>query len=484
MVPVLIIMTLRLSATAAALLALAASPLLFPATPLDERIQRVENGLRKGIAIRGTPVQRMNIAERMSHYKVPGVSVAVLHDGKLEWARGYGKADVESGKPVTADTIFQAASISKTVASMTALRLVEQGKLSLDEDVNARLRSWKVPENEFTKKEKVTLRRLLSHNAGLTVHGFPGYAQGAPVPTLVQLLDGVSPANTKPVRVDKAPGSGFRYAGGGYEVMQLLIEDVTGKPFEQVARELVLDPLGMKRSAYDQPLGEARSRDAASGYRGDGNPIAGRWHTYPERAAAGLWTTPSDLARIILEIQKPGKVLQPETVKTMLFRSAGDYALGIGLHLTEGRESFAHGGANEGYRCMLFAYRDKGEGAVVMTNSDSGSQVANEMFAAIAAEYGWPDYVPREKTVVEVDPATLHSYVGDYQLPNGTVVQIRVKDGKLTSGVVGGGSGVMLAEAPDSFFDMDGNIPPTKFVKAGDGSIQLVADGMTARRKN
>ena len=472
----------RFSAAAVAVLALAAGPILFAATPLEERIQRVENGLQRGITVRGTPVQRMNIAERMNFYKVPGVSIAVIHEGKLEWARGYGKADVESGKPVTTETVFQAASISKPVAAMTALRLVEQGKLSLDEDVNAKLRSWKVPENEFTQKEKVTLRRLLSHNAGLTVHGFPGYAQGAPVPTLVQILDGVPPANTKPVRVDKKPGSGYRYAGGGYEVMQLLIEDVTGKPFEQLARELVLDPLGMQRSAYEQPLGEARSRDAASAYRGDGKPIAGRWHTYPEKAAAGLWTTPSDLAKIILEIQKPGKVLQQDTVNTMLTRSPGDYALGIGLHLSAGRLSFAHGGANEGYQCMLFGYREPFEGAVVMTNGDRGSRVANEILASIAVEYGWVDYLPVEKKVVAVDPAKLQSYAGDYQFPNGTVVQIRVKDGKLTSSI--GGDGVaMLAEAPDLFFDLEGNVPATKFVEMSDGTIELDAGGGTAKRK-
>ncbi len=474
-------MTLRFSA-AAALLAFAANPLLFSATPLEERVQRVENGLQRAVTIRGTPVQRMNIAERMSHYNVPGVSIAVVHDGKLEWARGYGKADVESGKPVTTETAFQAASTSKPVAAMTALRLVEQGKLSLDEDVNVKLRSWKVPESEFTKTEKVTLRRLLSHNAGLTVHGFPGYAQGAPVPTLVQLLDGAPPANTKPVRVDKAPGSGFRYSGGGYEVMQLLLEDVTGKPFDQLARELVLDPLQMQRSAYEQPLGEARSRDAASGYRGDGKPLAGHWHTYPEKTAAGLWTTPSDLAKIILEIQKPGKVLRQETVNAMLTRSPGDYGLGIGLHWTAGRLGFAHGGANEGYRCMLFAYREPGEGAVVMTNGDSGSRVANEILAAIAVEYGWPDYLPVEKKVVPVDPAKLQSYVGNYRFPNGTVVQIRVKDGRLTSSL--GGEGVaLLAEAPDSFFDVDGDVPPTKFVEMSDGTIELDAGGGTAKRQ-
>ncbi len=330
--------------------ALAVLPLLRAATLAEARIACVENGLQKPNRLKGSPAEPMKLTDRMEHFKVPGVSVAVIHEGRVEWARGYGKRDAESGELVTAGTLFQAASISKGVAAV-AMRLVEQGMLSLDEDVNAKLRSWKVPENEFTQREKVTLRRLLSHNAGLTVHGFPGYSQGAKVPTLVQLLDGKPPANTEAVRVNKAPGSGFRYSGGGYEVMQLLVEDVTGKRFDEAARELILDPLGMHRSAYEQPLGVERARNAASAYRGDGKAIAGRWHTYPEKTAAGHWTTPSELAQFVMEIQKPGKALRSETVKTMLTRSAGDYGLGIGLAETAGRASFSHGGANEGYRC-------------------------------------------------------------------------------------------------------------------------------------
>jgi CubicO group peptidase (beta-lactamase class C family) len=475
-------MTLRNSVAAAGVWAIVSMPLLYSATPLEERIQRVESGLQKANRIKGGAVERMTLTERMAHYKVPGVSIAVIHDGKVEWAHAYGKRDVESGQPVTTETLFQAASLSKGVAAAVAMRLVEQGRLSMDEDVNAKLRSWKVPDNEFTKTEKVTLRRLLSHNAGLTVHGFPGYAQGASVPTLVQLLDGKPPANTEAVRPDKAPGSGFRYSGGGYEVMQLLVEDVTNRRFGDVARELILDPLGMTRSAYEQPLGEERARNAASAYRSDGAAIAGRWHTYPEMTAAGLWTTPGELARFVMEIQKPGKALQSETVKTMLTKSPGDYGLGIGLGETAGKASFSHGGANEGYRCQYFAYRDTGEGAIVMTNGDNGGNLANEILRAIAVEYGWVDYLPKERTVVQVDPAVLASYAGDYQFPGGLLVRIRIKDGKLLSGV-GGGMAELSAEAPDSFFDMDDHAPATTFVKKDDGSIELHADGGVATRK-
>ncbi|MGC4049532.1 MAG: serine hydrolase [Paludibaculum sp.] len=475
-------MTSRNWIAAAFVCSLAGLPATAAAPAAAERIARVENGLQRPNRVQGTPPERMKIADRMKHYKVPGVSVAVIHEGRVEWARGYGQRDEASGIPVTAETLFQAASLSKGVAASVAMRLVEQGKLSLDEDVNVKLRSWKVPENDFTKAEKVTLRRLLSHNAGLTVHGFPGYAQGVAVPTLPQLLDGKSPANTAAVRVTKAPGSGYRYSGGGYEVMQLLLEDVTGRPFEELARNFILDPLGMRRSSYEQPLGPERARNAASAYRGDGRAIAGRWHTYPEKTAAGLWTTPSEMALWVMELQKPGKVLKAETAKTMLSRSAGNYGLGIGLNDTAGRASFSHGGANEGYRCQYFAYRDSGDGAVVMTNGDEGGDLAMEILRAIAVEYGWVDYLPKERAVVRVDPAVLASYAGDYAFPGGPVVQIRVKDGQLTSGI-NGDSAVMTAEAPDSFFDMEGHVPPTGFKKGPDGTMELHAGGGVAKRR-
>jgi CubicO group peptidase (beta-lactamase class C family) len=302
------------------------------------------------------------------------------------------------------------------------------------------------------------------------------------MPTLVQLLDGKPPANTPAVRVAKAPGSGFSYSGSGYEVMQLLLEDVAARRFEDLARELVLDPLGMKLSAYEQPLGEERARNAASAYRGDGKAIVGRWHTYPEKTAAGLWTTPSELARWVMEIQKPGKALKAETVKTMLTRNPGDYGLGIGLGETAGRAGFSHGGANEGYRCQYFAYRDSGEGAIVMTNGDNGGDLASEILRSIAVEYGWVDYLPKERTVVRVDPEVLTSYVGDYAFPGGPVVRISVKEGQLIA-AIGFGSVVLLADAPDSFFDIDGHAPPAKFVKAADGTMELHANGGVAKQK-
>jgi CubicO group peptidase (beta-lactamase class C family) len=465
------------------LAALAASTALsLNAADLD-RIQRVENGLRPPVTIKGQPVATMTIAERLKFYHVPGVSVALINGGKVEWARGYGLTSADGGKPVTAETLFQAASISKHVAAMVALHLVDAGKLSLDEDVNLKLRSWKVPDSEFTKTEKVTLRRLLNHSAGLTVHGFPGYEAGTPVPTLVEVLDGKKPANTEPIRVDVTPGTLWRYSGGGYEVMQQLVIDVGGKPFPQLAREFVLDPLGMTRSTYEQPLPPAREGVAATAHDSQGRPIKGKYHTYPEMAAAGLWTTPSDLARVVLELQTGGHVLKPGTQREMLTKVLGNYGLGLGLGEKDGQKSFSHGGANEGFQCMMFAYLSGGRGAVVMTNGDRGSGLAAEILRSIAAEYGWPDYRQQEKVIAVVREETLGAYTGVYQIPNGPRVTVKAEKGRLWVTLPQGDIVEFMPESPTSFFSINDGVPPLRFARKDDNSVELTAGGATAKRQ-
>lgn len=261
--------------------------------------------------------------------------------------------------------------------------------------MNLKLKSWKVPENEFTKNEKVTLRRIVSHSAGLTIHGFPGYAAGAPLPTLVQILDGAPPANTEPVRVDTVPGTLWRYSGGGVTVEQLVILDVTGIPFPRFMKETVLSKAGMTESGYDQPLPADRRKLAASGHDRDGKMIPGKYHTYPELAAAGLWTTPVDLCKYAMEIQrtlagKSNKILSRKTVREMLTVQSGSVGLGPFLSGQGDALRFGHGGANEGFQCLLMATAKTGQAVAVMTNSDRGGKLADEIVNAVAAEYHWP----------------------------------------------------------------------------------------------
>lgn len=402
---------------------------------LEERLERVENGLLPPVIIKGQPVEPMKLADRMKFYKTPGLSVAVINHGRIEWARGYGVREVNGGA-ITAETLFQAASISKPVAAAAALRLVQEGKLNLDEDVNRQLVSWKVPENEFAKEKIVTLRELLSHSAGLTVHGFGGYERDAPVPTLLQVLDGVKPANSDPIRVDTLPGAKFRYAGGGYVVLQQLLLDVTGKPFPALMQDTVLAQIGMAHSTYEQPLPKERWPEAAVGYRPTGEKVQGDWHTYPEMAAAGLWATPTDLASFVIELQqslagKSNKVLSQEMTKQMLTPQAGDWGLGVELLGKDASAGFSHGGANEGFRCILVGYNSTGRGAVLMTNSDSGSGLNEELLASIAKEYDWADYLPKEKVLAHIDPKLYDSYAGQYELDPEILLTVTAEEGRL-----------------------------------------------------
>jgi CubicO group peptidase (beta-lactamase class C family) len=302
---------------------------------------------------------------------------------------------IEAGStvPVTTRTLFQAGSISKPVAAAGALYLVEQGKISLDEDVNQKLTTWKVPENEFTKSQKVTLRRLMSHSAGLTVHGFPGYDVDDPRPTLVQIFNGETPANTPPIRVDFVPGTRERYSGGGITIEQQLMMDVTGKLFPALLREIVLDKIGMTDSSYEQPLPPVRAAMTASGTRADGNVIHGRWHIYPEMAAAGLWTTPTDLSRFAIEIAlskhgKSNRVLSERMTNEMLTPVLDEAGLGFFLDKNNPGQ-FGHGGADEGFQALLTMNSESGKGAAIMANSDNGIMVGNFLLRSIGKEYGW-----------------------------------------------------------------------------------------------
>ena len=341
-----------------------------------------------------------SLAARMAELNVPGVSVAFVEDGKVKWAQAYGFADASARRPVTRDTLFQAASMSKAVAAAGALVLVDQGRLDLDEDVNTHLDSWKVPHSEFTAEKKVTLRRLLSHTAGVTVSGFPGYRVGKPVPSTVQILDGTQPSNTPAVRSFEAPGT-YAYSGGGYTVAQLLMVEASGKAFPELLRDSVLRPVGMRGATFSQPLPDALVPTSASGHDEKGAVIPGARNTYPEYAAAGLWTTPSDYGRFMIALQnsqagRKGALLKLETAQAMLTPVDSGYGLGLGLAQWGGHPYFQHGGSNEGFQCNALAFLDGSrQGVVVMTNGESGGLLAAELVYTIAAAYGWGEQGPR-----------------------------------------------------------------------------------------
>ena len=311
---------------------------------LQERILRIENNIQPILQIEGEEVPTNSIDERMKELNIPGLSIAVVSGGKLDWAKGYGLADKAENRFVDTTTMFLAGSISKPVSALRAHQLVEQGKLGLDENINDYLISWEVPENEFTKKEKVTLRRILNHTAGLTVWGFPGYDKGDTIPSVVDVLDGNG--NTDSVRVYKVPGESWMYSGGGYTIMQIAITDIDATTFPETMQKHILNPLGMRKSTFQNPLPGKYHAIAATGYRANGEEVEGKWPIYPEMAAAGLWTTPSQLIRYAIEIQKIHQtkqdgILNYETVEEMLTPGMNGHGLGPGI----GEFNFGHGGA-------------------------------------------------------------------------------------------------------------------------------------------
>ena len=403
-------------------------------------IGTIEDNLLPSIIIEGEESNGFSITERMNYYRVPGVSIAFLNRGEIIWARGYGYTSFDSIKAVDKNTLFQAASISKPVAAMAALSLVEEGKIGLDEDVNQYLKSWQVEENIFTEREKVTLRRILSHTAGLTVHGFAGYAYNEEVPSLVQVLNGEKPANSDRIYPDTFPGSIYRYSGGGYTVMQQMLVDMTGMEFPDLMDEFVLSKIGMRSSTYRQPLPEELAGNAASGHRPGGEMIEGKWHTYPEMAAAGLWTTPSDLLRYTAEVQqsfagRSNRVLSREMIREMLTPQLNNHALGPGTGGSGDSITFSHGGANEGFRCVLYAFTRLGQGVAIMTNGDRGGELMSEILRSFSMVYNWNEYKPEVRQVVVLDEDEIGGCAGTYRLDlqgRELLVEFTVEENHLT----------------------------------------------------
>jgi CubicO group peptidase (beta-lactamase class C family) len=421
----------------------------------------------------------MRLTDRMKFYQVPGVSITVFDDGQILWARGFGLADISANQRVTPETLFQAASVSKSVTAFAALQLVQQGKLSPDEDVNRKLVSWKVPENEFTRNEKVTLRRLLSHTAGLNGASVGGYLASEPLPTTMQILDGKKPANNEPVRVESTPGKEFRYSGGGYVVVQLLLMDVTHETFPELLQHIVFEPLGMTHSTFEVPLRKSLWREAGKPYASNGTAAEGGWPLgYPAMAPAGLWTTPSDLARFAVGVQRAyagdSKLLSSALAREMLaYQSHEIYGLGVALAQRGHPQRFWHSGANGNYKCLFEAFAETGQGLVIMTNGDGGLRLIGEIQRAVAQEYSWPDGQPEVHAVVKLDPKALRTFTGVYLFSGLFKIKVTEKSGKLyvQYPVFGDEPIELLPESETRFFTREQPFV-IEFQKEANGSIK------------
>jgi CubicO group peptidase (beta-lactamase class C family) len=433
---------------------------------IDARIGRIENGLTELVQINGQPQKKFNISERLDELGIPGLSVAFAKNGEIEWARAYGYADESQNRQMTTDTYLLAGSISKPVAAIRALQLVEDGVFDLDENINTYLSSWQVPDNEFTETEKVTLRRILNHTAGLTVWGFPGYDKGDEIPSVVDVLDGRG--NTDPVRVFQEPGESWMYSGGGYTIMQLAISETESSGFAQSLKTNVLDKISMSASTFENPLPNALHGRAATGYRVNGDEVEGKWPIYPEMAAAGLWTTPSELIQYGIEIQKIHQsgldgVLSHQTVTEMLDAETDTHGLGPSVQ----EHTFGHGGADEGFRAQLFAWKNSPYAVVVMVNSDNG-KIMRELLQSIAHEYDLPGFDPVERVLANLTPDELARFAGRYEVDELGVFEISVDGNRLQ--LSNEESEIVALWYPQSdleFFNKESGATPTFDVREG-----------------
>jgi CubicO group peptidase (beta-lactamase class C family) len=442
---------------------------------IEEKIKQVENNLSGWVHIQDS-VNEWNLQQRMGVYKIRGLSIAVVHNYIIEWARGYGVMDTATQKPVTTQTLFQAGSISKSLNSVGVLKLAQDKKIDLYTDINNYLHTWKFPYDSLSKGTKITVANLLSHTAGLTLHGFPGYARGDTIPSLTEVLNGKPPANTRPIRSQFEPGLRFQYSGGGTTISQLIVMDVTHQPYDVYMWNNVLKPLGMTMSSYTQPPAANNQKFLATGYRSDGKEVEEKYHVYPEQAAAGLWTNPTDLSMYIIETQlslqgKSNKVLSQQMTKLRLTPYIdSNAAFGVFIDKKGDEKYFGHNGADEGFLSAYTGSFENGNGVVVMVNSDNGS-ILNEVINSVATVYGWKNYYkPVVKKIVPVADSLLDAYAGNYFL-DGDTINISRKGNEVLLIVNRIQTFTIYFSSPEDFFTKDISLE-LRFEKDAEGKVK------------
>jgi CubicO group peptidase (beta-lactamase class C family) len=445
---------------------------------LADRIRQVENSLSGNIIAEGD--QAWSIQQRMQLYNIPAVTIAVVKDYKIDWAKAYGYADVNEQRLADTDTRFQAASISKSLNAMALLRLAQEKKIDMVADINNYLSSWKFPYDSISNNKKISVANLLSHTAGITIHGFPGYKTSDKLPSVVQVLNGEAPANTQAVRSQAEPGLRSVYSGGGTTISQLLAMDVSKSSYENFALSKVLRPIGMTHSFFGQHEELGQAKDLATGYYAGGGEVSGKYHLYPELGAAALWTTPTDLAKFMIETQlslqsKSNKVLSQEMTGLMLTPYI-DKNAALGVFVDDRAEAgkwFQHGGANEAFRCLYYGSLEGGNGAIVMINSENGA-IMQEILNSVAQVYQWKNfYKPVVKKLFSMSDETALSYVGKYEMGPGFILTIFMEDGQMKGQATGQGALDIFPEAENRYFVKAANIV-LEFDKDEKGKVDKV----------
>lgn len=457
-----------------------------PAPPpsVDAEIAAVETELPT-VRLEGRAEADLTLTEWMAALDVPGLSIAVIQDGRIAWARGYGVLEAGTDDAVTEDTLFQSASISKPLTALALLHHVELGDFDLDAPVNDYLGDWQLTDGAGSSDHGVTLHQLLAHTAGVTPGGFPGYTEGEPLPTLRDVLDGAPPATNPPARVVGRPGVEVQYSGLGFAVIQYAMVERLGEPFDGILAKSLFLPAGLERTALEPSPGSiALAHDV------DGAPIPGGWHRYPETAAAGIWSTPSDLARVLIEVTNAShgdsdRILSQATAEMMLTEVLDGHGLSWVLDGEGASRSFSHSGGNAGYRAHIRMLPETGQGLVMMSNSDNGHLLFSPLLHSVATVYDWPDEPEREvqRNVavrilaaqglldVNVPRELLERYVGRYELEPGFELDVSLEDGQLTVQLGEQPRLTVYPESRDTFYYREVNAQLT-FVLGDEGPAE------------
>ncbi|MFK7921229.1 MAG: serine hydrolase domain-containing protein [Bacteroidia bacterium] len=406
------------------------------AQSVEKEIYEIETSLVKSIHIKGETIEKFSIEDRMQAYKVPGLSIAVVKEGEIRWTKSYGLADANRKTVVDENTLFQAASISKPITALAILKLAQEQMVDLDANVNLYLKGWQIEDNEFTTKEKVSLRRLLTHTAGLNGHGFDGYLQDEDIPTTIEILNGEG--NSRRVIVENTPGAEWRYSGMGYVILQKVVEDVTGIPFADFMQTEILMPLGMKHSTYKHQINVEPDFNISSAHDLDGAVIEGRWHNFPEMGPGGLWTTASDFAQYCISIQnilsgKSSSFLSKESVASIFTKTQHDWGLGPLIQGENETLRFTHDGHNTGYITEYLAFAHKGEAVIIMTNGEYGRGLVQEILMSVSSYYDWDTHHQRVIVPPMLSAEELNKFVGEYRWidrPN-YIIEVIMNEGQL-----------------------------------------------------
>lgn len=460
--------------------------------------QLLKTGLTERIRIKDQALSLQTLEQRQKHHNVPGVSVAFMRNGQLDWTLQSGVKDLTTHHPLDENTVFQAGSISKPAFGAVLMKYRQENGLDLDIDVNKLLTSWQLPQHEWHTQEVVSLRRLLSHTAGTTVHGFPGYAANEAVPTLVQVLNGTKPANTGPVLVDIQPGSRMRYSGGGTTLAQLTLQDVTGEVLPTMAERLLFAPLGMKRSSFEQPISSKLRDNMATPYKSDGTAVLGGAHTYATLAAAGMWSTPTDMLNMARAVRSAylGSdthwISQATAVEILTSNAPTTESpnVGIGFFINMSDEGeilgFGHGGADEGFMSQLYLELNSGNGYAIMTNGNNGNQLISELEIRIKEAFDVGYAEPETKTIVALSTNELSEYLGTYAVTQPVVVDIVIEVSE---------NGFLLTASPyvenekhwhqgeDTFFAIDGSTVTFERDKSGAITDLSLNNGVRGTKK-